>query len=259
MSFYDFTIETIKEAGVLLMKERKTKFLVSTKNNDHKNIVTSVDINIDNFIKKKINSTYPKHGIYSEESGTEGSGTYQWTIDPIDGTSNFSRAIPHFSISLGLLKNGIPFCGAVYNPITDELFSFKKDKGAFLNGEKIKVSDIKDIRNAHIFLHAGRGKIIHNWGGESYKKLLEHAKKTSNLACSSLDACFVASGRIEANIYGTLSLHDISPAVGILKEAGGVIRTVDNKKIDVLCKTQKIFMSNNKKIMSELITLIAQP
>jgi len=256
MDFYDFTIKTIKEAGVLLMKERKTKFLVSTKNNDHKNIVTSVDISVDNFIKEKIKGLYPEHCIYSEESGMEGSNKYQWTIDPIDGTSNFSRAIPHFSISLGLLKNGIPFTGAVYNPVNNELFSFRRDGGAFLNEEKIEVSNIVDIRNAYIFLHAGRGAEMREWGGESYKELLKHAKKTSNMACSSLDACFVASGRIEANIYGTLSLHDISPAVGILKEAGGFIRTADNKKVDVMCKTQKIFMVNNEKIMSELINLI---
>lgn len=256
MNFYEFTIKTVKEAGDLLMDERKTKFLVSTKNNDHKDIVTSVDISVDNFIKERINKSYPEHCIYSEESGTEGAGIYQWTIDPIDGTSNFSRAIPHFSISLGLLKNGIPLSGAVYNPVTNELFSFKKGEGAFLNDDKIKVSNISDIRNAHIFLHAGRGEEVREWGGESYKKLLEHGKKTSNMACSSLDACFVASGRIEANIYGTLSLHDISPAVGILKEAGGICCGPGSKKLDVMCKTQKIFMTNNKEILDSILALI---
>lgn len=256
MNYYDFTIKLIKEAGEKLLVDRKTNFLVSTKNNNYRNIVTSVDISIDNFIKERIAKVYPDHCIYSEESGMDGVNDYQWTIDPIDGTSNFSRAIPHFSISLGMLRDGVPEVGAVFNPVTGELFSFKRGEGAFLNENKIEVSKIDKLRDAYVLLHAGRGEKVREWGGESYKTFLQYAKKTSNLACSSLDACFIAAGRIEANIYGTLSLHDVTPAIGILREAGGVFCGSKGREIDIMCKTQKIFMANNQKILDEVLDLI---
>lgn len=256
MNYTEFSIKTVKRAGDILLGERDKRFWVATKNNDHKNIVTSVDIKVDDFIKGEISKNFPDHCIYSEESGEEGSDKYQWTIDPIDGTSNFARAIPHYSICLGIMRNQIPIAGAIFNPMTNELFSFKKDKGAYLNGEKIKVSPETDLRNSYVLLHAGRTEEVRDWGGESYKQLLKHAKKTGNLSCSSLDACFVAAGRVEANIYGTLSLHDISPAVGIIKEAGGVVKNFENSDLQILCNTQKIIMANNEEILAEILNLI---
>ncbi len=257
MKEYDFIIKIIKEAGKLLLRKRDEGFSVMQKNDDPKDIVTTVDKDINDFIVNEIKKEFPSHGIYSEESeNIENTTDYLWTIDPIDGTANFSRNIPHFAICIGLLKENLPVCGAVYNPVTNELFSFEKGKGAFLNNKEIHVSKITELSKAHVLFHTGRKENLREWGGESYKALLGNVKKTSNFASSSLDACFVATGRVEANIYGTLSTLDISCALGILKEAGGIILNKDKESMPLSSKAQKVFMTNNKEILNSLLKIL---
>ena len=239
------------------MKKSKEAFEIMTKNNDPRDIVTAVDFEVSNFLINAIKKNFPDHGIYSEESEERKSASeFLWVIDPIDGSSNFARHIPHFAICIGLLQNMIPVAGAVYNPNTRELFSFKKDEGAYLNGKPISVSPVSDLSLAYVFLHAGRKKELWDWGGASYRKLLEHANKTSNFSGSALDTCFVAAGRIEASIYGQLTTMDIAAAIGILLEAGG--RVVDNNgEPAALSKTPtKIIMTNNDKIKKAILKII---
>jgi fructose-1,6-bisphosphatase/inositol monophosphatase family enzyme len=113
-----------------------------------------------------------------------------------------------------------------------------------------------ELSGAHVFLHAGRKVEVRDWGGESYRRLLGAAKKTSNFGSSSLDACFVAAGRIEANIYGTLSTLDIASALGILTEAGGLI-TDAKGSIPALSSTpQRVYMANNATILESVRTLL---
>jgi len=257
MDRYDFIIEQVRAAGELLMQLRDKKFETLTKGGDPRDIVTSVDFAVNDFITGKIHEAFPEDSIYSEEStGVVTDTPNLWTIDPIDGSSNFSRNIPHFAICVAYLQNGVPEAGAVYNPITNELFSFKKGGGAFLNGKPIRVSGEADLKNAFVLLHAGRKAEMREWGGHAYRQLLEHAKKTSNLAGSALDACFVAAGRVEANIYGTLSTLDIAAAVGILHEAGGRIAGGNGETISLSEKPQKVLVSNNEHIETALLEIL---
>lgn len=253
MEPYEFLIKTIKKSGKLLLEKKDAGFETLSKGGDPRDMITSVDTAVNVFLITEIKRKYPDHNIYSEESGgNENASEYRWTVDPIDGSANFSRHIPHFAITVGLLCKGEPLLGAVYNPATRELFSFKKDEGAFLNGGRIFVSKITELSKAHVFFHAGRKAELREWGGRSYAALLEHAKKTENFAGSSLDACFVAAGRIEANIYGTLSTLDIAPALGILKEAGGIVTNENGNEISYAKEPQKIFMTNNREILEQI-------
>ncbi len=257
MDSYGFSVKLVKKAGELLLKRSREVFEVGTKNNDPKDIVTTVDFEINNFLINAIKEKFPEHSIYSEEGGgKEKKKKFLWIIDPIDGSANFSRGIPHFSICLAFLKDGIPEAGAVYNPVTKELFSFKKGSGAFLNGKPITVSKTTDLREASVFLHAGRKPELWEWGGISYTKLLGAVKKTSNYGGSALDACFVAAGRIEANIYGQLTTMDIAGAIGILLEAGGRIVNGNGESVVLSTTPQKVIMSNNESIEKALLKIL---
>ncbi len=257
METYDFIITQVRAAAKLLMQLREEKFEVMTKGGNPRDIVTSVDLAINDFLIKNIRETFPEDGIYSEESSGDSTSMPRfWTIDPIDGTSNFSRGIPHFSICVAFLENGVPQAGAVYNPITNELFSFKRGAGAFLNGKPIHVSSETNLKNSFILLHAGRDSKSWKWGSNAYGQLLEHAKKTSNLAGSALDTCFVAAGRVEANIYGTLSTFDIAAAVGILQEAGGVMVAESGEPIVLQVKPQRIIAANSTAIADAIRKII---
>lgn len=253
---YDFVLATVREAGGLLLKLRDEGFTATHKGENSRNIVTSVDIAVNEFIIGKIRATFPDDAIYSEEGGGLDAGANTWAVDPIDGSSNFARGIPHYAVCIAHLAGGVPTVGAVYNPVTDELFSFKKDGGAFLNGKPISVSKILDLKEASVFLHAGRKPEFWDWGGASYTRLLASAKKTLNYGGSALDACFVACGRIEANIYGRLSTMDIASAIGILLEAGGRIVNDKGEPIAYSTEPQRVVMSNNETIEGDILKLL---
>lgn len=256
MEPYDFIGSTVREAGEVLKKARDEGFTATMKGGDPRDVVTSVDFAVNEFIIGKIKEEYPDDAIYSEEGGGSALGGRVWAIDPIDGSSNFSRGIPHYAVCLALLEGGAPVAGAVYNPVTDELFSFKKGGGAFLNGAPIRVSAIIELKDASVFFHTGRTPEFWSWGGASYTKLLGAAKKTSNYSGSALDACFVAAGRIEANIYGRLTTMDIASAIGILLEAGGRVVNDKGEAIAFSTEPQRVMMTNSPEIESALLKLL---
>ncbi len=255
---YDFILKLVKEAGDSLLNYHNKQIEVSFKNGDPLDVVTKADVEISEFLSNKIRENFPDEAIYSEEAGSEdiSSGSF-WSLDPIDGTTNFARSLPHFSVVVAYVEKGEPVVGALFNPITNELFSFEKGKGAFLNGESIKVSDKKDLNESFILLRAGRNKDLWDWGANSYKFLLQEGVKAANLGSSGLDVCFVAAGRVEANIYGTLTTIDIAAAVGLLKEAGGILVGKGGIPVTTLSKDkQQIIAVNNQEILSALAPIL---
>src|SRR6185369_15453384 len=161
MTQYDFILAHVKAAGALLMQLREEKFEVLAKGGDPRDVVTSVDFSVNDYLVGKIHESFPDDLVYSEESGGAHTAPHLWTIDPIDGSSNFARGLPHFAVCVAYLEEGVPMAGAVYNPVTNELFSFKKDGGAFLNGKQIHVSSISTLSDALVFLTAGRKPELH--------------------------------------------------------------------------------------------------
>lgn len=227
------------------------------KGGDPRNIVTETDLKINDFLMEQIQTAYPKHAVYSEEGGgLETENEYLWVLDPIDGTANFSRRLPHFAVSVGLLQNKQPVAGAVFNPVTGELFSFKKGRGAFFNGQKITVSAIDELLLAGVFLITGKKPAIRDWGAGVYRKLLDKGNKTRIFGSSALDLCFLADGRIEGVIYGELTTMDIAAAVGILWEAGGEITSPNGKLVEISTTPQRIVASNGTAIHQKLLNEI---
>ena len=249
-----FILSTIVAAGDLLLRTRDEKFTVSSKDGDERNLVTSVDIVVNEFIKKEIGTAFPGDVIYSEESADSGTkADSYWTIDPIDGTSNFARSIPHFAVCIGYVENGECVVGAVYNPVTKDLFSFEKGKGAYLNDKRMSVSSVQELKDAYILLHIGRPESLRAWGLGLQERFIASAKKTINLGSSALDVCFVAAGRVDATIYGTLTTKDVSPAIGILREAGGEIYTADGKPAELIAGPQKVFATATRGLFERVV------
>lgn len=258
MNPYDFCIQKVVESGEVLLKAREEGFTVASKGGNVRDIVTSVDREVNDFLIAAIKKEFPTHRIYSEEgSGSAGEGDEEWTIDPIDGSSNFSRGIPHFAVCLGLLKGGVPVVGAVYNPVTRELFSFEKGKGAFLNGNPIHVSKVVELALAQVVFSPGsRQSELWDWAGASYRKLLEHSQKRCILGSSALDLCFIAAGRADAGVYGTLTTLDIAAALGLLVEAGGSAVNALGEPVRLTDEPQKVFMGNSTEMAEEIRALL---
>ena len=139
------------------------KILIKYLNVDDQNIeyksedspVTIADHKADRYLSNFIGGEFPHDGWLSEETVDTKERLDKkrtWIIDPLDGTKEYIKKLPEFSISIALVENNIPVIGVIYNPISEELFYAEKNKGAFLNGMQIKISDKKDIKNASLIV-----------------------------------------------------------------------------------------------------------
>lgn len=248
MNYYDFSIDVVVKAGKLVKESLEGNLQVSHKGIDSKDIVTDIDISVNTFLTEEIKKQFPDHAIYSEEAENDGiHSEYVWAIDPIDGSANFSRRIPHFATCLALLKSGEPIVGVVYNPITDELFSFEKGNGVFLNGKPITVNTFTTLKDAQASLIIGHKAPLWDWGMATFRSFIEHLSKTKAFGSSALDICFVAAGRLDVVVYGTMTTKDVSGAIGILRAAGGEIYNVrDGTVAELSDKKQTVVVTANK-------------
>ena len=194
-----------------------------------KDFVTNSDIKTEKVIIEELKKARPNYSIISEENGIENNKDLKntWIIDPIDGTINFLHGIPHFAISIALRSNNEIVSGLIYDPIKNEMFFAEKDKGSFLNNQRIRVSKRGNLEDC---LVATSGKINEDYDF-NYRKS----------GCAALDLAYVACGRFDGYFQNNLNLWDIAAGIVIVKEAGGVINDIDifNQKIN------KIIVSSN--------------
>src|SRR6195952_3933954 len=126
--------------------------------------VTMADKRAEEMLYADLTKSRPGYGFIGEEGGTrEGADkSHTWIVDPLDGTTNFLHGIPQFAISIGLEREGAIIAGIVYNPVTDELFTAERGKGAFLNDKRMRVAARKRMADAVIACglpHLGRGDL----------------------------------------------------------------------------------------------------
>ena len=148
-----------------------------------------------------------------------------WCVDPIDGTSNFVNGLPHFSVSVALMRAGRSVLGVVYDPIADEMFSAEQGGGAFLNGVKLPIKEyVPTLKNAMAGIDLKRLK------GNLVQQLVASPPYSSqrNYGASTLSWCYTAAGRFDIHLHGGQKLWDYAAGALILAEAGGSMCSLDN-------------------------------
>ncbi|MBU0595783.1 inositol monophosphatase [Candidatus Bipolaricaulota bacterium] len=184
--------------------------------------VTIYDREADEAILCAIAAEFPGHAILSEETGQSGDeAAPTWVIDPLDGTNNFLRGIPHFAVSIALRINGEPLVACVHDPIRAETFTAARGGGAHLNGSPIEVSPQCTLDGTAIavgFSHRPerRATTIRLLPG-----LIEDARALRTSGCAALDLAYVAAGRFDVAWYLALSAWDIAAGALLIHEAGG--------------------------------------
>ena len=196
-------------------------------------IVTQADLHSDNRIRKILTKAFPKHSILSEEGGesfdSEKGDSYLWTVDPLDGTTNYITQNPFFGVSIGLLVDQQPFLGVIYFPIQDELFYAKIGAGAFLNDRRIHVESNVSFENA--FLSYGNAGDIKNRQiiTKIFSKLKIKNDTVRQVGSPALALCFVAAGRFGAFFMPGVKLWDVTAGIVIVQEANGRVTDFLNK------------------------------
>ncbi|MCM3706948.1 inositol monophosphatase family protein [Cytobacillus sp. FSL R5-0596] len=255
-------VEYAKEAGKLILNHTESMGQIEQKKNSY-DLVTEVDRKSEDFLKSKIMQRYPDHWILSEEeTGQKNAydalkskfGEYGWIIDPIDGTTNFIHGIPHFSVSIGIVKNGQPVIGVVYNPVTGELFTARKSFGAFLNGQSIHVGKETKLIDSVL----ATGFQANDWKPDSraVRQINQLAGKGRNvriIGSASLDLCWTAAGRLTGFWHEGLNPWDAAAGVLILSEAGGFVTDKYGQPYQLHLDS---LVASNAKIHEELIEVI---
>ena len=184
--------------------------------------VSEVDKLAEAEIIKELRRAYPDHAILGEESGAIGKGPLQWVIDPLDGTHNYLRGIPHFSVSIALLEKGVPMHGVVFDPLRDELFTASKGDGAFLNDRRMRVSKRENLGGAVIatgFPYRQRAHLTPQL--DMTRAILGQAEDIRRSGSAALDLAYTAAGRYDGYFEIGLKPWDMAAGVLLVHEAGG--------------------------------------
>jgi myo-inositol-1(or 4)-monophosphatase len=223
----------------------------ATKRKASQDYVTEVDIAAEQEILYQLGKAYPDHAFLAEESGQTGNAKsdHLWVIDPLDGTSNFMRGIPHYCVSIACIVDGRLAHAVVFDPVRQEEFTASRGRGAQLNGHRLRVSNRTDLREC--LLGTGIPFL-----GHEQQRLPQYTQTLAELAAqcmgirragaAALDLAYVAAGRFDGFWETGLERWDIAAGALIIKEAGGLIsdlsgseRYLDNGQ--VVCGNPKIF------------------
>jgi myo-inositol-1(or 4)-monophosphatase len=216
-------IETALEAGKYLKDHVGKIRQIEQKEGQAKNLVTEIDKNSEKIIIERLKTHFPNHDFLGEESGGRSvKSDYRWIIDPLDGTVNYTHALPLYCVSIGLEYKGEIIAGVVYNPSADELFTAEKGKGAFLNGSRIQVTKTSELIKSMLVTgfpyDIAETLPLHL---DPFKEFLVKAQALRRLGSAAIDLCYVACGRFDGFWEGSLHSWDMAAGVLMVLEAGG--------------------------------------
>ena len=182
--------------------------------------LTETDGQVENHLRARISAVFPEDGFLGEEGGGE-PGVQAWVVDPIDGTANFARSIPHFCIAIAFVANGEVQLGAIVNPVLDEVYLARRGRGARLNGRPIRVSATTDIAATSFEMGWSSRRPLARYIG-ALNALFEAGSNVRRGACGALGLAYVADGRSDG--YAELHMNSWDCLAGLLlvREAGGV-------------------------------------
>ena len=180
-----------------------------------RDFVTKTDKHVEKILIEELSKTKKNYSFLSEEVGSIENKDKDniWIIDPIDGTTNFLHGIPHFAICIALESKKEIISGLIYDPIKDEMFYAEKNKGAYLNNQRLRVSN-KNLIDECLFSS--------NHEGVKFSNLNMRCS-----GCAALDLAYVASGRLDGFFHNKINIWDVAAGALLVEEAGGIVNDLD--------------------------------
>ncbi len=225
-SYIPVMSEIAREAGALLMGYFERRVKVEYKGDV--DLVTEADRASEKLIAERIQQRWPGHDVFGEEGTRTATGSdYRWYIDPLDGTTNFAHGFPVFCVSLGLERKGERIAGVLFDPTRNELFSAEKGGGAFLNGERIRVSRIAALEESLVATGFPSHKRHKNPNIHFYHQITLRTHGVRRAGSAALDLASVASGRVDGFWEFNLNPWDTAAGTLLVEEAGGRVTRFD--------------------------------
>lgn len=240
--------EIARKAGKMMLAASDPKVKEKT---GHANFCTETDEKIQEFLMKELAKVIPEASFVGEEDGHDEFNDkmkqgFAFVIDPIDGTSNFIYSYRPSVVSIGLLKDGKPYIGVVYNPFSDEMYSAVAGQGAYMNDERIMSSSAPLSETLAVFGTAPYYEDIQEKSFDMAKKLLPQCVDLRRSGTSAWDMCCVAIGRCSLYFELRIQLWDYAAAALIATEAGCTVTDAAGKPLSytgftsVICRSRGI-------------------
>lgn len=218
-------VKAARAAATVILRRMARLDAIPVTEKDRFDFASEVDRQAEAEIIKELRRAYPRDAILAEESGRQGRGDTVWVIDPLDGTHNYLRGLPHFCVSIARQQRGEPDLGVIYDPLRSELFTAIRGGGAFLNDRRIRVADRRSLEGALIATGM-------HWRQRHYleaqmamlRDLLSPQLQVADIRRSgsaALDLAYVASGRIDGYFELGLKPWDMAAGRLMVREAGG--------------------------------------
>lgn len=251
----NMALRAARKAGQIIVQNMERMSDLNIEEKSRNDFVSNVDRDAEAAIVEVIRKAYPDHGIQGEEGGQIATandasaghqGQYTWVIDPLDGTLNYLQGIPHFCVSIGVLRGNQFEHAVIYDPLRNEEFTATRGSGAQLNGKRIRVAQRQ--RLGELVLSTGIPPATIGTHIDPYfaalKDLTAQCRGIRRLGSAALDLAYVASGRVDGFFELGLSAWDIAAGTLLVREAGGFVG--DWRGGDTFYRTGNIVAANQK-------------
>ena len=238
----DFAVNLARDAGNLLKEKFNSKHEVHYKGEI--NLVTEADKMSENLIITSIKSSFPDHGILSEESPAQNSqAMLRWIIDPLDGTTNYAHGYPVFCVSIALENEGVIVLGVIYDPLREDTFVAVRGSGAYLNGKKLKVSPTATLSRSLLATGFPYDIRMSKDNNLNYFNLMAvEAQAIRRAGAAALDIAYLAAGRFDGFWELKLMPWDVAAGCLMVEESGGVISDMSGGQWDI--SSPNVLVSN---------------
>ncbi|XP_076181797.1 uncharacterized protein LOC143153981 [Ptiloglossa arizonensis] len=263
-NYFEVAKELTLKAGEIFKCGFEGEKTVETKTFEW-DLVTNYDIKIEEMLTRSLKEKFPDHEFIGEETAAETkekpilTNKPTWIIDPIDGTINYVNSFPCTCISVGLAVCKQLVIGIIYNPLSSELYTAIKGKGAFLNGKPIKSSCVTELKKALVELelyslrfHTKSRDI--NVG--RFETILTSCRGVRYIGSAALSLAYIAKGALDCLQMDNLCPWDVAAGVLLVREAGGTV--IDTKGEEYNFMRPNTIAAGNEKLALELKQLIVE-
>jgi myo-inositol-1(or 4)-monophosphatase len=229
-------IDAARKAGRKLARDFGEVSELQVSKKGPADFVSAADLKAEQTVFEELARVRPGYSFLGEERGLiEGTDkTHTWIVDPLDGTTNFLHAIPHFAVNIALERDGVVVAGVTHNPITNDTFWTEKGKGCFNNDKRLRVAARKHLDES--LLATGVPFLGKPGHGQFLKELHQMSARVSGIrrfGSAALDLAWVAAGRYDGYWERDLKPWDIAAGSLMILESGGTISSAAGERFDV--------------------------
>ncbi|MBK7857274.1 MAG: inositol monophosphatase [Archangiaceae bacterium] len=236
-------IAIAEEAAQLALRHFENRGALTVEHKGLQDLVSAADREVEQLVRTRIAERFPEDALLGEEAGSGGavSSRALWVIDPIDGTTNFLRGLPHWGVVLAFVADEVVEHGVIVAPVLRERYVARKGRGAFCNDRPLKVTGTAKLSEAVIGFGSNK-KTPHQPYLAALDQLLAEGIEYRRLGCASMNLAAVASGKLDGFYEAKLSPWDALAGMLLVHEAGG--RCNDYLADDGLLRGNSVLVGN---------------